>query len=74
MLVVILALVGIVRPRLCNLEIDFVLGAVNRGEVVRHLCFNEVPQLCQFFRFQNCVVNTSRVARVRACFLLFQKR
>lgn len=64
MLVVILTLVCIVRPRLRNLEIDLVLGAVNRGEVVRHLGFNKVPQLGQFFRFQNRVVNTGRVARV----------
>ncbi len=33
MLVVVLALVGVVRPRLRDLEIDLVLGAVNRGEV-----------------------------------------
>ncbi len=64
MLVVILTLVGVVSPRLGNLEIDLVLGAINRGEVVRHAGFNEVPQLCQFLGLQNRVVNTGRIARV----------
>jgi len=50
-LVVILALIGVVCPRLGNLEIDLVLGAINRGEVVRHLGFNKVPQLGQFLGF-----------------------
>ena len=73
-LVVILTLVGVVRPRLRNLEIDLVLWAINRGEIIRHLGFNEVPQLGQFLGFQNRVVNTGRIAHIRACLLLFQKR
>ncbi len=64
MLVVILTILGVVRPRLRNLEVDFVFGAVNRGEVFRHLGFNKVPQLGQFFRFQNRIVGAGRVAHV----------
>ena len=73
-LVVILTLVGVVRPRLSNLEIDLVLWAINRGEIIRHLGFNEVPQLGQFFGFQNRVVGASRITSIRTCLLLFQKR
>ena len=74
MLVVILTLLCVISPRLSNLEIDLVLRVVNRGEVFRHLGFNEVPQLGQFFGFQNRVVDAGRVAHVIACLLLFKKR
>jgi len=61
---VILTRLGVIGPRLRNLEVDLVLGAVNRGEVFRHLGFNKVPQLGQFFRLKNRVVGAGRVARV----------
>jgi len=50
-LVVILTLVGVISPRLRNLEVDLMFRAVHRSEILRHFGFNKVPQLGQFLGF-----------------------
>lgn len=64
----------VVQPRLCDPQIDLVLGVVNGRKVIAHRSLYEVPQLGHLFVSEDRVIHRGLIAHVRPSLLVLYKR